>query len=318
MPTAHPRSRGENAWKLKGKAIVSGSSPLTRGKRDSVAKRGSIRGLIPAHAGKTGGIRAGAPTVGAHPRSRGENRLALVVGDDERGSSPLTRGKLCYSVISTFDGGLIPAHAGKTTIGCLRRCGPGGSSPLTRGKREGQGVLRVVQRLIPAHAGKTRSRLCLTPSSRAHPRSRGENSPSRPWTTPGRGSSPLTRGKPGAGRARRSPVRLIPAHAGKTPRPSVTAVRKRAHPRSRGENTPIRFDRDCKNGSSPLTRGKPLMVVTMSASAGLIPAHAGKTSPGRRSRRDYRAHPRSRGENAGLPVTCSRWRGSSPLTRGKP
>ena len=31
------------------------------------------------------------------------------------GSSPLTRGKLCRTLERVSDGGLIPAHAGKTT-----------------------------------------------------------------------------------------------------------------------------------------------------------------------------------------------------------
>ena len=50
---AHPRSRGENRRRLDGTGAAMGSSPLTRGKPETQAKEATIRGLIPAHAGKT-------------------------------------------------------------------------------------------------------------------------------------------------------------------------------------------------------------------------------------------------------------------------
>ena len=70
-------------------------------------------------------------------------------------------------------------------------------------------------------------------------------------------------------------------------------------------------------GSSPLTRGKLGPPIRVGDSTRLIPAHAGKT--GKRNERidDYRAHPRSRGENLNAKDTAGRPLGSSPLTRGK-
>ena len=50
----------------------------------------------------------------------------------------------------------------------------------------------------------------------------------------------------------------------------------------------------------------------------LIPAHAGKTNLHYASCTMYRAHPRSRGENAFQNAKKVAARGSSPLTRGKP
>ena len=70
-------------------------------------------------------------------------------------------------------------------------------------------------------------------------------------------------------------------------------------------------------GSSPLTRGKPIGIGKRNDSAGLIPAHAGKTGQLGRRRQGSGAHPRSRGENnadAWFAVSAG---GSSPLTRGK-
>ena len=50
---------------------------------------------------------------------------------------------------------------------------------------------------------------------------------------------------------------------------------------------------------------------------GLIPAHAGKTTHFVPEARAKRAHPRSRGENAGQIIEAFVGAGSSPLTRGK-
>ena len=113
-------------------------------------------------------------------------------------------------------------------------------------------------------------------------------------------------------------MRLIPAHAGKTPTGSGAPSTPRAHPRSRGENVIGQLLSAVGEGSSPLTRGKHHPTHRQWASAGLIPAHAGKTEIRRSRRRGRRAHPRSRGENALASTLAASVGGSSPLTRGKP
>ena len=50
----------------------------------------------------------------AHPRSRGENEYQARKSVAVLGSSPLTRGKRNRLRQAYLDGGLIPAHAGKT------------------------------------------------------------------------------------------------------------------------------------------------------------------------------------------------------------
>ena len=70
---AHPRSRGENFTFGLSNRVVTGSSPLTRGKRGRASARSSLRGLIPAHAGKTSYAATIVACFAAHPRSRGEN-----------------------------------------------------------------------------------------------------------------------------------------------------------------------------------------------------------------------------------------------------
>ena len=234
-----------------------------------------------------------------------------------QGSSPLTRGKRhlrCYYARFLR---LIPAHAGKTLCGDGPN-GPSrahprsrgenaaeetavdihlGSSPLTRGKHNCPGCFDELLGLIPAHAGKTTARQSPPPSSWAHPRSRGENQPPPPTQASLWGSSPLTRGKPGGGLFPCLVVRLIPAHAGKTPEQRAMVRHPGAHPRSRGEN-PRRFAALTKSGgSSPLTRGKRRGHRPGTGRIRLIPAHAGKTNGCVRDCYLNGAHPRSRGEN---------------------
>ena len=233
--------------------------------------------------------------------------------------------------------GLIPAHAGKTRPSPCRWCRrgahprsrgenrrvweyiprPRGSSPLTRGKRSALGGRVVVGGLIPAHAGKTRAGRGQAWSPTAHPRSRGENVSTRISTTDHTGSSPLTRGKLVTGFRCLGSWGLIPAHAGKTGDVVLIVFLPGAHPRSRGENGTGRSSSIMSEGSSPLTRGKPVRAMGVANALGLIPAHAGKTPAPRESPARASAHPRSRGENAVIHGYSIYTRGSSPLTRGK-
>ena len=172
-----------------------------------------------------------------------------------------------------------------------------GSSPLTRGKLE--------SKRLP-YAGVV-----------AHPRSRGENLEVCECPTRLAGSSPLTRGKPCARIAIASMSGLIPAHAGKTNGETRNRRRAWAHPRSRGENHDLGDRIQTMRGSSPLTRGKHRARGPRRRRTGLIPAHAGKTSRSTPAPGTGRAHPRSRGENAGGQTDSGSSLGSSPLTRGK-
>ena len=194
--------------------------------------------LIPAHAGKTWFVRIFAAIRRAHPRSRGENLIVDRPANPQAGSSPLTRGKLPSWTRSLLTARLIPAHAGKTSM---------------------------TDRSPSKHT--------------AHPRSRGENGAWCGRRVFSMGSSPLTRGKlaPPSGRGHHGG--LIPAHAGKTTRGRGQSRSGSAHPRSRGENEALRASSDALMGSSPLTRGKHRRVGDPHQPLGLIPAHAGKTTP---------------------------------------
>ena len=73
LSRAHPRSRGENVKRVLVDWVLSGSSPLTRGKPNVRRRIAHPPRLIPAHAGKTRQMRDMRQKCRAHPRSRGEN-----------------------------------------------------------------------------------------------------------------------------------------------------------------------------------------------------------------------------------------------------
>ena len=115
---AHPRSRGEHQKLGHPLGKCSGSSPLTRGTRPVACGGVNFKGLIPAHAGNTVASCAISRRNRAHPRSRGEHsRRVFRLGRDE-GSSPLTRGTQEGAELGKGGLGLIPAHAGNTTVSC--------------------------------------------------------------------------------------------------------------------------------------------------------------------------------------------------------
>ncbi len=213
-----------------------GSSPLTRGTQWSCDPWRCRRRFIPAHAGNTSSAPPTRRYAAVHPRSRGEHAHIERIAEWEDGSSPLTRGTHAISAIAVGRVRFIPAHAGNTsrwTSGSgLRTVHPRsrgehrektpprslmvGSSPLTRGTPERRHVVAVIRRFIPAHAGNTKHHQACACRMPVHPRSRGEHVGGLHEGCSTLGSSPLTRGTPGGGRAAREPGRFIPAHAGNT------------------------------------------------------------------------------------------------------
>ena len=232
-----------------------GSSPLTRGKPARRGLEGMVRRLIPAHAGKTRGYSLVGSAPAAHPRSRGGTPHLRALARWGR-LIPAHAGKTNTLITTMFYNKAHPRSRGENGRGRKRRRLGLGSSPLTRGKRLRTDDWHDSSRLIPAHAGKTRPKSDAGIQGAAHPRSRGENLSESMGVSSDQGSSPLTRGKPGAVWLACAAYGLIPAHAGKTTQHAPPGSRPRAHPRSRGENyrrEPLSL---ADAGSSPLTRGK--------------------------------------------------------------
>ena len=113
---AHPRSRGEHAFRRGSKPPGPGSSPLARGTRPFHREGRAGSGLIPARAGNTKTKRRIRGAARAHPRSRGEHILPEGRMVRDSGSSPLARGTLLILDQQVQAGGLIPARAGNTTF----------------------------------------------------------------------------------------------------------------------------------------------------------------------------------------------------------
>ena len=212
--------------------------------------------------------------------------------------------------------GLIPARAGRTTVRpswvCLCGAHPRsrgadgwrvwpaptapGSSPLARGGLNAAISATATTGLIPARAGRTACTATGRSSPRAHPRSRGADTPPARVNRRAWGSSPLARGGHDGGGAHCLVRGLIPARAGRTPFLCSTKARRGAHPRSRGADRFRLAPRPRSLGSSPLARG------------------------GRRCRppgaSPDRAHPRSRGADTTARARPRSAGGSSPLARG--
>ena len=312
----HPRSRGVYLLSTPPPGGRHGSSPLARGL------------LAPCSASRS--------RQWDHPRSRGVYRPAISSCATSSGSSPLARGLRACRGTRKRRGRIIPARAGFTleldekrecvrdhprsrgVYGVLRfrPAAARGSSPLARGLRARSPDVRRTHRIIPARAGFTPPGSWGRPSGGDHPRSRGVYAHARTRPADRAGSSPLARGLPDADYAATLKAGIIPARAGFTWDAPNRGNREGDHPRSRGVYAYLRRAERRGDGSSPLARGLPTTLSTLSPMSRIIPARAGFTSPTPCPGLAPRDHPRSRGVYAvGQPDYWSR-SGSSPLARG--
>ena len=216
LAQAHPRLRGEHSTSRTASGWGSGSSPLTRGARRCCRGGGGELGLIPAYAGSTSPTTTKWPSIGAHPRLRGEHGYKYRPNMTSNGSSPLTRGALHRAGWVQPHRWAHPRLRGEHSVAFSVPFDQYGSSPLTRGAPGLFHWWGGSAGLIPAYAGSTLGVVSGVHWLGAHPRLRGEHEARPSLTRPGKGSSPLTRGAPLHRRIRGRGVRLIPAYAGST------------------------------------------------------------------------------------------------------
>ena len=314
----HPRSRGVYASRPLWTPTGIGSSPLARGLQGSRGDALAPHRIIPARAGFTHSARPARAHAQDHPRSRGVYSARMETPRSSIGSSPLARGLHALFGGVGEQGGIIPARAGFTFGGRHRRASTkdhprsrgvyrrgrlqghhlSGSSPLARGLLLLQNDPGLPAGIIPARAGFTLARLSRRSREADHPRSRGVYRAESSLSSASSGSSPLARGLRSIGWRTTRADGIIPARAGFTPSPMVTAA------------GPV--------GSSPLARGLHPRRRPTGRAMWIIPARAGFTLDGLGQPPGRRDHPRSRGVYCRGADSNRPAGGSSPLARGLP
>ena len=151
------------------------------------------------------------------------------------GSSPLTRGTQGKTYKELDVDRFIPAYAGNSHTQVIQSLTDYGSSPLTRGTHRSRTEVFTANRFIPAYAGNSAFWFS--------------------YSQPCLGSSPLTRGTQLLGLLASPIGRFIPAYAGNSDVRELNLPGNSVHPRLRGELV-IRLRQVAEYlGSSPLTRG---------------------------------------------------------------
>ena len=112
----HPRACGEHGTQWKSSSFFRGSSPRMRGTLNSGVENKPPLGIIPAHAGNTRGYHDRRAAGRDHPRACGEHVISLFVASPKEGSSPRMRGTRVLWPATTSTSGIIPAHAGNTSL----------------------------------------------------------------------------------------------------------------------------------------------------------------------------------------------------------
>ena len=229
IPARAGFTRGSGAVGASG----SGSSPLARGLHAPGPGDRRPVGIIPARAGFTDPRVARRGRPGDHPRSRGVYAGHDAAPSPHRGSSPLARGLLVlpHVEIGTRD---HPRSRGVYPASTITATSTMGSSPLARGLLPHLRHPRPGRRIIPARAGFTAGRPPARSRPGDHPRSRGVYEMWGPDKPAVLGSSPLARGLRARSCTASRAMRIIPARAGFTMGPFLTAMTAADHPRSRG------------------------------------------------------------------------------------
>ena len=267
-----------------------------RGSPSTRAECSFPSGSIPAGAGQPIAQRSRSVLDRVHPRWCGAAGREGVIVCGREGPSPLVRGSRTNPARRSLRGGSIPAGAGQPwrhlPAECLpwvhpRWCGAAsvifvpiapemGPSPLVRGSRIKSAGLSVQAGSIPAGAGQPTVAGKKPLFKRVHPRWCGAALLFLLRAKSALGPSPLVRGSP---LQRPSPIARegsIPAGAGQPPKPAISVLPCRVHPRWCGAAAESLFVPSRYKGPSPLVRGSPTRVPGSTTRPGSIPAGAGQ------------------------------------------
>ena len=213
-------------------------------------------GITPACAGKTTAARRSALPRRDHPRMRGEDSQVPVGRGRGVGITPACAGKTNHESIRTHLGPDHPRMRGEDFFAEESIVPHAGSPPHARGRRKTATYRQKMLRITPACAGKTLPSWSHSGPSGDHPRMRGEDRLGSPIWEGSRGSPPHARGRREGCVRDRFSVRITPACAGKTRRPSDLGVGATDHPRMRGEDYGGGFVTSLARGSPPHARGR--------------------------------------------------------------
>ncbi len=232
--------------------------------------------FIPAGAGNTINVVAGAGFETVHPRGCGEH--------DARSSAPLPSLRF------------IPAGAGNTWSISAEPAAPDGSSPRVRGTPDRVTGCHYRGRFIPAGAGNTMYRWISKALATVHPRGCGEHLTKDGPVEAVYGSSPRVRGTRRVKGGDSPGQRFIPAGAGNTAVRARRRCWRAVHPRGCGEHPAAGARPAVFTGSSPRVRGTLALQGRDVAGVRFIPAGAGNTPPPfNQSTAKYGSSPRVRG-----------------------
>ena len=209
-----------------------------------------------------------------------------------------------------------PRACGEHRAKCITEIIDRGSSPRMRGTPVHCRALKRHSGIIPAHAGNTQQASSSRPRAGDHPRACGEHCDAVISAYMLSGSSPRMRGTPLEPHFIQNSRGIIPAHAGNTEESYRKGMVWWDHPRACGEHRLEFFGKIEPEGSSPRMRGTRVPYPTSLAMAGIIPAHAGNTSPVPNVLRHGGDHPRACGEHRQFFPARVSFQGSSPRMRG--
>ena len=207
------------------------------------------------------------------------------------------RGTPAMATLATVADGIIPAYAGNTCRGTMRKpdardhprvCGEHpntgnamfaalGSSPRMRGTPVPSFFHALLSGIIPAYAGNTCHCARRRCRCRDHPRVCGEHGTLALVDDVAVGSSPRMRGTRLVPSHRNCCRGIIPAYAGNTGAFEAVIALLRDHPRVCGEHSTTSRSAATGTGSSPRMRGTLTLVSGCVIGAGIIPAYAGNT-----------------------------------------
>ncbi len=155
----------------------------------------------------------------------------------------------------------------------------GRSSPHMRGLPAFSPCADWYAVLVPAHAGVTRHLQNRRKRLQTRPRTCGGYPVATLIDTLGLHSSPHMRGLPGRAGSASGREHLVPAHAGVTRDQVLLGPLRVPRPRTCG-GYPTRMESyKSAQDSSPHMRGLPDAIMKARDEMGLVPAHAGVTSP---------------------------------------